>query len=54
MLLKLNTEMDNYGVLCARVCEVLDSYDGVFAVESFDYRAVKWFKDHRRSISAAR
>ena len=46
-LLKLNTEMDNYGVLCARVCEVLDSYDGVFAVESFDYRAVKWFKDHR-------
>jgi glycerophosphoryl diester phosphodiesterase len=47
VLLKLNVELDNYGTLCARVCEALDAYDGVFAVESFDYRAVKWFRDHR-------
>ena len=47
VVLNLHVELENYGVLCARVSEVLDSYEGVFAVESFEPRAVRWFKKNR-------
>ena len=50
VILNLNVDLDNYGVLCARVCEVLDAYEGVFAIDSFDYRVVKWLKDNRPEI----
>ncbi len=47
VILRLNTWLDNYGTLCEAVCESLDEYDGVFAVESADYRAVRWFRQYR-------
>ncbi|MCF0122285.1 MAG: hypothetical protein HUJ74_03650 [Lachnospiraceae bacterium] len=50
VLLNLNVDLDNYGLLCARVCEVLDAYKGVFAIESSDYRVVKWLKNNRPKI----
>lgn len=33
--------------ICARVAAMLDKYQGAFCVESFDPRAVAWFKKYR-------
>ncbi len=38
---------DNCDILCKAVAETLDRYMGDFVVESFDPRAVRWFKKNR-------
>lgn len=47
VLLDLKPEDENYGMLCSRVSRVLDGYDGVFAVQSADPMAVRWFRNRR-------
>lgn len=37
----------NVNVLCQKVAEILDNYQGVFCVESFDPRCVYWFRKNR-------
>lgn len=36
--------------LCSRAMEILKNYKGLYCVESFDPRIVKWFKDNRPEI----
>lgn len=36
--------------LCPRVMEELKDYHGLYCVESFDPRIVKWFKEHRPDV----
>lgn len=46
-------ELKGYGdpeELCPRVMEELKGYPGLYCVESFDPRIVKWFKDHRPDV----
>lgn len=50
VLLNLHVDQNNYSALCAKVCEILDAYEGVAAVESFDYRVVKWFKENSPAV----
>ncbi|NCC08817.1 MAG: glycerophosphodiester phosphodiesterase [Clostridia bacterium] len=36
--------------LCEKAMQILDSYEGVYCIESFDPRIVAWFKKHRPII----
>lgn len=47
VLLDIKTDLENYGVLCSRISQVLDGYDGVFAVQSADPMTVRWFRGNR-------
>ncbi len=47
VVLDLRVESDNYYSLCDQVCEVLDVYEGVFAVQSTDPRVLGWYKKQR-------
>lgn len=40
----------NYGKLCEKVCQMLDSYKGFYCVESFDPRCIRWLRKHRPDI----
>jgi len=46
LIVELKVVDDNFDALCRRVAGILRNYKGPFCVESFDPRAVKWFKDH--------
>lgn len=50
VLLNIKSWKENYGFICTRVCEVLDKYEGIVAVESLDYRVIRWFRNYRPSI----
>ena len=39
--------VNNYAALCQAASELLDSYKGVFCVESFDPRCTVWFRKNR-------
>ncbi|MEG2053309.1 MAG: glycerophosphodiester phosphodiesterase family protein [Oscillospiraceae bacterium] len=40
----------NYKELCQKAVEMLKNYQGVYCVESFDPRIVRWFKKNEKSI----
>lgn len=40
----------NIAALCERLCAELEGYGGVYCVESFDPRAVYWFRRHRPGL----
>lgn len=50
VVLELKVYRDNYGTLCRRVTDILENYDGVYAVESEDYRAVRWFRNYEPEV----
>ena len=50
VILELMVYRDNYGTLCRRVTDVLEKYEGVYAIESVDYRAVRWFKKYEPDV----
>ena len=47
VLVNLMTADGNHEILSDLTCEVLDAYEGVFAVESLDFRVLRWFKKQR-------
>ena len=47
VLVELKTDGENVQALCDSVCEVLDKYEGVFAVQSVDPRVLRWFRQER-------
>lgn len=47
VILVLQVEEDNADSLCDEVCEVVDEYEGVFAIESLDARVLRWYKKQR-------
>ncbi len=50
VLLNIRSWKENSGFLCARISEVLDKYEGIIAVESLDYKVVRWFRLYRPNI----
>jgi glycerophosphoryl diester phosphodiesterase len=50
VLLNIHSWKENHGFLCTRICEVLDKYEGIVAIESLDYRVVRWFKNYRPNV----
>ena len=49
MIVELKTE-NNVDALCAAVYERMRRYDGLWCMESFDPRAVQWFRKHADHI----
>lgn len=49
LIIELKTD-NNAAKLCQTVCDVLDHYNGVYCLESFDPRCVIWLKKHRPDL----
>lgn len=50
VLIQLKSSDNNYDMLCSCAASVLDSYEGVYAVESLDYRCIRWFMRNRPAV----
>lgn len=50
MIIEVKPYGGNIRTLCERLCMELEGYAGVYCVESFDPRAVSWFKKHRPAL----
>jgi len=50
LIVELKVAGNNYAALCERACEMLDSYKGVYCMESFDPRCVYWLKKNRPDV----
>ncbi len=50
MIIEVKPYGGNIRTLCERLCKELEGYTGVYCVESFDPRAVYWFKKHRPAL----
>lgn len=47
LIIELKSERNNYAALSKAVCDALESYEGVYCLESFDPRVVNWLKKNR-------
>ncbi len=50
MVVELKCVDGNHAALCQAALELLDSYKGLYCMESFDPRAVRWLKVNRPDI----
>ena len=50
LIVELKTADDNFVELCEKVCEMLEGYHGIYALESFDPRCVRWLRMNRPHI----
>lgn len=50
LIVELKCERNNYSQLCEAACKMLDDYDGMFCMESFDPRCVYWLRKNRPDI----
>lgn len=50
IIVELKPERGNHAALSDAVCKMLDGYEGVFCLESFDPRCIKWLKDNRPEL----
>lgn len=50
LIIELKTDRGNAAALCQAAMDLLDHYSGPYCVESFDPRAVLWFRRHRPEI----
>jgi hypothetical protein len=50
LIVELKAERGNHAALAAAATAMLDSYDGVYCIESFDPRCILWLKKNRPEI----
>lgn len=50
LIVELKAVGRNYAQLSETVCRVLDNYDGVYCIESFDPRCIWWLRKNRPDI----
>ena len=50
LIVELKAERGNHVALCEAAAKLLDTYGGDYCVESFDPRAVGWFRKHRPEV----
>ena len=43
-------EEGNCAALCETACRMMDSYQGIYCMESFDPRCIRWLKENRPDI----
>ena len=51
LIVELKPENGNHAALTEAACKMLDSYKGVYCLESFDPRCVKWLKENRPDLT---
>ena len=50
MIVELKPENGNHDALAAAACEMLEDYEGLYCIESFDPRCIRWLKKNRPHI----
>jgi glycerophosphoryl diester phosphodiesterase len=50
MIIELKAERGNHAALCKAVCDMLDTYNGIYCIESFDPRCVRWLRKNRPDL----
>ena len=50
IIVELKCVNNNYAALCQTACEMLDNYHGVYCMESFDPRCVRWLRKNHPDI----
>lgn len=50
LIVELKTDGKNYAALCKKTCQLLDNYNGVFCLESFDPRCIRWLRKNRPDL----
>lgn len=50
LIVELKCVNGNHAALCEAACKMLDGYDGLYCMESFDPRAVAWLRRNRPDI----
>jgi glycerophosphoryl diester phosphodiesterase len=50
LIVELKPVGSNHGALCQAACDLLASYQGVYCMESFDPRCVRWLKQNRPEL----
>ena len=50
LIIELKAERNNHAALTKAVCELMDSYNGPYCMESFDPRCVAWLTKNRPDI----
>ena len=50
IIVELKCERNNYAQLCDAACKMLDTYHGVYCLESFDPRCIAWLRKNRPDL----
>lgn len=50
LIVELKCAGNNYAALCTKACQMLDEYQGLYCLESFDPRCVHWLKKNRPDL----
>ena len=50
LIVELKTASGNHAALAKAACEMLDSYNGVYCLESFDPRVIHWLRKNRPDL----
>ena len=50
LIIELKVAQGNHAALATAVCDLLETYDGAYCIESFDPRCVYWLKRHRPQV----
>lgn len=50
LIVELKCVGNNYAALCSKACQMLDDYDGLFCLESFDPRCISWLRKNRPDL----
>lgn len=50
MVVELKAHQNNAAALCQATCQLLDQYDALYCLESFDPRCLIWLKKHRPEL----
>jgi len=50
LIVELKPERGNHALLCKAACDMLDEYDVVYCVESFDPRCIYWLRKNRPNV----
>lgn len=50
MIIELKAERGNHAALAEAACKVLESYRGIYCIESFDPRCILWLRKNRPDI----
>ncbi len=50
LIVELKPENGNHEALTAAACQMLEEYKGLYCMESFDPRCIRWLKKHRPDI----
>ena len=50
LIIELKVADHNYPALCRTVCDVLEDYEGIYCLESFDPRCINWLRKNRPEL----